>query len=121
MIKGKPGNMSKGTTSETLDGIRLEFFKKLSYELKKGNFKFTPTSRRRILIPKGPGKSGERPLSIAAKQWETSREKIVQKAVAVILEAIFEPLFLDTSHGFRPNRGTHTALKQLYIKGGNFN
>lgn len=114
MIKGKPGNMSKGTTSETLDGIRLEFFKKLSYELKKGNFKFTPT--RRILIPKGPGKTGERPLSIAAP-----REKIVQKAIAVILEAIFEPLFLDTNHGFRPNRGTHTALKQLYIKGGNFN
>lgn len=113
LIKGKPGNMSKGTTPETLDGIKLEYFNNLSLSLKKGTFSFSPT--RRIMIPKGVGKSGERPLSIAAP-----REKIVQKAIGLILEAIFEPLFLDSSHGFRPQRGTHTALKQLHLAGGKF-
>jgi len=106
--------MSKGTSPETMDGIKLEFFISLSLSLKKGNFNFTPT--RIIKIPKGNGKIGERPLSIAAP-----REKIVQKAIALILETIYDPLFLDTSHGFRPNRGTQTALRQLYIAGGKFN
>jgi len=105
--------MSRGTTPQTLDGIKLEFFQNLSNKLKNGTFRFTPT--RRIMIPKGNGKTGDRPLSIAAP-----REKIVQMAVSMILENIFEPEFLNTNHGFRPNRGTHTALKSLYISGGQY-
>lgn len=101
--------MSRGSTFETLDGIKMSFFEKLSRDLKNGSFNFSPT--RRIMIPKGPGKTGERPLSIASP-----REKIVQKAVALILENIFEPIFLDSSHGFRPNRGTHSALKQIHSR-----
>jgi group II intron reverse transcriptase/maturase len=113
MIKGKPGNMSHGSTKETLDGINMDYFTNLSENLIKGKFNFTPT--RRIMIPKGTGKAGERPLSIA-----NPREKIVQKAIALVLEMIFEPLFLDNSHGFRPNRGVHSALKQLHPVGGHF-
>jgi group II intron reverse transcriptase/maturase len=113
MIKGKPGNMSHGATKETLDRINMDYFTKLSENLLKGKFNFTPT--RRIMIPKGPGKVGERPLSIA-----NPREKIVQKALALVLEMIFEPLFLENSHGFRPNKGVHSALKQLHTKGGPF-
>jgi len=103
MIKGKPGNMLH--EKETLDGISLNYFTKLSENLLKGKFKFTP-----ILIPSE--KVGKRPLSI--------REKIVQKALALVLEMIFEPTFLENSHGFRPNKGVHSALKQLYLKGGPF-
>jgi len=113
MIKSNPGNMSPGSTNETLDGISMDYFTKLSDNLLKGKFNFTPT--RRIMIPKGAGKFGERPLSIA-----NPREKIVQKALALVLERIFEPLFLENSHGFRPNKGVHSALKQLHIKGGHF-
>jgi len=115
MIKGKPGNMSHGYTKETLDGISMNYFTHLSDNLLKG--KFTPTSLvvHRMEWPKGQGKSGERPLSIS-----NPREKIVQKALALVLEMIFEPFFLENNHGFRPNKGVHSALKQLHMKGGHF-
>lgn len=40
-------------------------------------------------------------------------DKLVQEAVRIILEAIYEPIFMDTSHGFRPNRSCHTALQSV--------
>ena len=49
-----------------------------------------------------------RPLGIGS-----SRDKIVQQAMKVTLETILEPKFLDSSHGFRPGRGCHTALKEI--------
>jgi retron-type reverse transcriptase len=48
------------------------------------------------------------------------RDKIVQKAMALTLETIFEPKFLNNSYGFRPKRGVHAALKELYLKGGSY-
>lgn len=101
-IKSKPGNMTPGVTPETLDGISKETFEKLSKNLRDESFSFAPS--RRILIPKASG--GTRPLSIASPL-----SKIVQEAMRLVLEAIFEPIFVDCSHGFRPNRGCHTALK----------
>lgn len=62
------------------------------------------------MIPK-PGKKEERPLGVGAP-----KEKIVQKGIQIILEAIYEPIFLDCSHGFRPERSTHSALKPLHLK-----
>jgi len=106
LIKGKPGNMSQGSTRETLDGLTYEWFEKISQETKSGSFNFTPA--RRVLIPK-PGK--KRSLGVGSP-----REKIVQKGLQVILEAIYEPMFLDCSHGFRPDRSTHSALRTLYLK-----
>jgi len=111
LIKNKPGNMTKGISKITLDGINWEYFKKISSKLIKGQFEFSPA--RRVEIPKKSG--GFRPLSIGSP-----REKIVQKAIALILEAIFEPLFSRHSHGFRPNKSVHTALKEIYLKGGNY-
>lgn len=110
-IKGKQGNMTPALTRETLDGIDLEFFVRTSNQLKNGTFKFTPA--RRILIPKADG-SVTRPLGIASP-----RQKIVQKAISMVLELIYEPLFLDCSHGFRPDKGCHTALKRLQLRIGN--
>jgi len=106
-IKSNPGNMTPGITPETLDGISWEFFIDLSNRLKDEKFTFKPG--RRILIDKANG--GKRPLTIAPP-----RDKIVQEAMKLIINSIFEPTFLDYSHGFRPNRSCHTALKYVMQK-----
>lgn len=107
-IKSNPGNMTRGLTPTTLDKIDLKWFENASKKLRAGKYKFTPA--RRVFIPKpGEMKKKTRPLAISS-----SRDKIIQKAILLILEAIFEANFLDFSHGSRPKKDTHTALK--YIK-----
>jgi len=103
-IKSKPGNMTPACDDETLDGISHEALLELSNLLRTEEFQFRPA--RRVEIPKASG--GTRPLSIAPP-----RDKIVQEAIRMILEAIYEPLFLNCSHGFRPNRSCHTALNEV--------
>nr|YP_009054638.1 hypothetical reverse transcriptase/maturase [Chromochloris zofingiensis]AIK29126.1 hypothetical reverse transcriptase/maturase [Chromochloris zofingiensis] len=91
---------------------------RLSNLLRAGKFRFS--SSRRIQIPK-PGKFETRPLSIASHREKQSllerkispRDKIVQKAIQLVLEGVFNPSFMDCSHGFIPGKGTHTALKQI--------
>lgn len=102
LIKSNPGNMSKGTTPETLDGINMDWFNKTAMDMLSGRYNFKPA--RQVMIPKG-NSTKLRPLSVGQP-----REKIVQKAIQVLLSAIFENKFLDVSHGFRPNRSTHSAL-----------
>jgi len=105
LIKSNPGNMTHGVDKITLDGLDLKYLEKVQTELKAGTFEFKPA--RRIQIPK-PGKNETRPLTIASP-----REKIVQKAILLVLEQYYESRFLDSSHGFRPGRGTHTAMRNL--------
>ena len=104
IIKSNPGYMTPGVDNVTLDEIDLKFFENLGREIGSGSFKFKPARRIDITKPKG----GTRSLSIASP-----RDKIVQSAIKIILEAIFEPHFSDYSHGFRPGRGTHTAIYQM--------
>ena len=85
---------------------------KTAEELKAGRHSFKPS--RRVEIPKANGKT--RPLGVGSP-----RDIIVQKALHAILEAIFEPLFLPSSHGFRPNRSTHSALLKVYLSGNKHN
>jgi hypothetical protein len=103
-IKSNPGNMTPGVDSMTLDGINLKWFEKLSKDLQTGAFQFQPA--RRVEIPKASG--GTRPLGVASP-----RDKIVQEAMRLVLEAIYEPVFSVHSHGFRPNKSCHSALKEI--------
>jgi len=66
---------------------------------------------RRVEIPKGPGKVGTRPLGIP-----TVSDRLLQRAVARILEAVFEADFLECSYGFRPGRSPHHALRALRVQ-----
>lgn len=102
--KSKPGNETPGTDNETLDGINIKYFEKLQKELRTGIFSFRPS--RRMEIPKANGQM--RPLSIASP-----RDKLVQTAMKMVLEAVFESTFSTHSHGFRPKRSCHSALGEI--------
>jgi retron-type reverse transcriptase len=93
--------MTKGTTPETLDGLSMDFIHKTSRRLLSGQYQFTPA--REVTIPK-PGS----PLKVA-----NPREKLVQKAMELVLNAIYDCTFMEYSHGFRPGKGCHTALKYI--------
>jgi group II intron reverse transcriptase/maturase len=72
------------------------------------NMAYRPGPVREVLIPK-EGKPGTtRPLGISNLE-----DKIVQKMTQKVLESIYEPLFLGCSHGFRPGKSCHTAIKAL--------
>jgi group II intron reverse transcriptase/maturase len=107
-IKSKPGNMTPGTDEETLDGFSLEAIREMIREMKTEQFRFKPV--RQQFIPKPNGKM--RKLGIPCV-----RDKIVQEVIRLILEAIYDsprgPYFSDSSHGFRPQRSCHTALREF--------
>jgi RNA-directed DNA polymerase len=77
----------------------------LEAELREGRYR--PLPARRVFIPK-PGSDEKRPLSIPAV-----RDRIVQAALKIVLEPVFEADFLPCSFGFRPRRSAHDALQVL--------
>jgi hypothetical protein len=107
-VSKNTGAMTPGFGPETLDGYSMAAIRKTISQLKDHSFQFKPS--RREYIPKANGKL--RPLGIASPPY--GRDKIVQQAILMILEAIYEDsVFLNSSHGFRPNRGCHTALQEV--------
>ncbi|MBV7334625.1 hypothetical protein KFU94_41590 [Chloroflexi bacterium TSY] len=102
-IKSKPGNMTPGTDGETLDGFSIEAIHEQIVLLR--HEQYQPKPVKRTYIPK---ENGMRPLGVPGP-----RDKIVQECVRLILEAIYEPSFHENSHGFRPERSCHTALRSL--------
>lgn len=103
-IKSNSGNMVKGADYETLDGIDVTWFKDTSKSLTQETWQ--PKPSRRVYIPKTNGKM--RPLGISSP-----RDKIVQQSMRMVLETLLEPKFSNSSHGFRPGRGCHTALREI--------
>ena len=103
-IHAKQGNMTAGTDGKTVDGIGMKRINALIARLK--DFSYQPAPARRTYIPKANGK--KRPLGIPSFD-----DKLVQEVVRMILESIYEPTFLNTSHGFRPKRSCHTALQHV--------
>lgn len=105
-LKSKKGVITPGTDNSTPDGFRTIKINKLINSLQDESFQFTPA--RRIYIPKPRG--GIRPLSIPS-----FNDKLIQEVIRMILESIYEPTFLNTSHGFRKNKRCHTALKDVRV------
>lgn len=98
------GAITEGATSETADGMSVKKIDGIIEQLRYERWRWTPM--RRVEIPKKNGKT--RPLGIPT--WS---DKILQEVVRSILEAYYEPKFSDHSHGFRPRRGCHTALRTI--------
>ena len=107
-IKSAPGNMTPGSDGNTIDGFSMNMIQKIIQEMQTEQFQFKPV--RTVYIPKPNGK--KRKLGIPS-----TRDKIVQEVIRTILECIYEsperPYFHETSHGFRPNRSCHTALRGI--------
>ena len=103
-IYAKEGNMTKGADNANIDHMSISRIEKLIHSLRDESYQ--PTPSRRVYIPKKNGKM--RPLGIPA-----FNDKLIQEVVRMILEAIYEGSFDKNSHGFRPKRSCHTALKQI--------
>src|SRR5712692_6252948 len=99
------GAMTKGTTEETADGMALDKINTIIEALKHERYRWSPA--RRVYIPKKNG--SKRPLGV--QSWS---DKLVQEVIRLILDAYLEPQFSSHSHGFRSERGCHTALREIY-------
>jgi group II intron reverse transcriptase/maturase len=105
-IYANRGSITRGTSEETLDGMSKKRMKDVIQRVKTGEYKWQPV--RRVYIPKRDGKS--RPLGIPE-----GNDKLLQATMKVLLESYYEPQFSSRSHGFRPERGCHTALREITV------
>jgi retron-type reverse transcriptase len=100
------GAMTKGSTAETVDGMSMQRIHNIIGLLRLEKYQWTLV--RRMEIPKANGK--KRPLGIPT--WS---DKLVQEVLRSLLEPYYEQRFSDHSHGFRPDRGCHTALREIQV------
>jgi len=103
-IYSNRGAFTKGINNDTLDKFDQNRVYNIIKKLRDGSY--SPNPVRRVNIPKPNGKL--RPLGIPS-----GTDKLVQEVFRIILESIYEPKFSDKSHGFRPNRSCHTALREV--------
>lgn len=102
----KSAGVDKVTAKEYAANLDENLYK-LHQRLQRGQYVAQPV--KRIWVDKEDGK--QRPIGISALE-----DKIVQKAVATILGAVYEPLFHDFSHGFRPDHSQHLAVAEIREK-----
>ena len=95
-----------GVTAEAYEERLLENLSELLERFKSGQYRAPPV--RRVHIPKA-GTAKMRPIGIP-----TLEDKILQRAVLMVLEPVYEQDFLDCSYGFRPGRGAHQAVQALW-------
>jgi group II intron reverse transcriptase/maturase len=100
------GAATKGVNEDTADGFSESKITDIIEML--SNESYQPSPVRRAYIPKKSDPTKKRPLGLP-----TFTDKLVQEALRMILEAVYEPIFLNSSHGFRSKRSCHTALTSL--------
>jgi group II intron reverse transcriptase/maturase len=99
------GAMTPGVTEETVDATSLEKIRDIIQAVRQERYQWQPA--RRTYVPKKNGK--KRPLGMPV--WS---DKLLAEVIRSILNAYFEGTFSEHSHGFRPERGCHTALREIY-------
>jgi len=103
-IYSNKGSSTSGIDDETADGFSEDGINRIIQLLKDESYQ--PKPARRTYIPKKNGKT--RPLGIPSYG-----DRLVQEVCRMMLEAIYEPTFSKSSHGFRPKRSCHTALDEV--------
>lgn len=103
-LYANPGNMTKGSDGGTIDGTSISTIKQLIEAIRDESYQ--PAPSRRVYILKKNGK--KRPLGIPS-----FGDKLVQEVIRMILQSVYESYFEDSSHGFRPKRSCHTALRSI--------
>jgi retron-type reverse transcriptase len=98
------GAMTPGVTNETVDGMSLTKIEAIIDTIRLERWRWRAV--RRVHIPKRNGKR----RALGLPTWS---DKLVAEVVRLLLEAYYEPQFSDHSHGFRPGRGCHTALREI--------
>ena len=105
-LYANPGALAPGTDpNDTVDGMSLAKIERLIEILKNRAYTWKPA--RRTYILKRDGKS-KRPLGMPG--WN---DKMLKEIIRLVLNAYYEPQFRESSHGFRPHRGCHTALSDI--------
>ena len=104
------GATTKGVTSETVDAMSLHKIKDIIGALRLERYQWQPA--RRTYIAKRNGK--KRPLGLPV--WS---DKLLAEVIRLILDAYYDVQFSSHSHGFRQERGCHTALQEIYHTWGN--
>ncbi|MFI6579485.1 reverse transcriptase domain-containing protein [Nocardiopsis sp. NPDC050513] len=103
-IYSNHGSMTPGVTQETADGMSMRTVDRIIGAMRHERYRFSPV--RRAYAPKKNGQ--RRPLGIPT--WS---DRLVGEVMRLLLEAYYEPTFSNHSHGFRPGRGCHTALRDV--------
>jgi group II intron reverse transcriptase/maturase len=103
-IYANQGAMTPGVNQETADGMSMAKIDAIIGAMRQECYRFSPV--RRIQIPKKDGRL--RPLGLPT--WS---DKLVGEVIRLLLEAYYEPQFSVHSHGYRPGRGCHTALREV--------
>lgn len=98
------GAVTPGVDGISLDGLSHNRITMLIQKLKEDKYPYQPA--KRVYIPKAKG--SKRPLGIPS-----GNDKLLQEVTRILLERVYEPIFSENSHGFRPNRSCHTALEQI--------
>ena len=101
------GSMTPGSNEETVDGMSLKKIQVIIDALRYERYRWAPV--RRVYIDKKGQPGKRRPLGLPS--WS---DKLVQEVIRSLLEAYYEPQFSEHSHGFRPGRGCHTALAEIW-------
>src|SRR5947199_9819207 len=104
-ISANDGAMTRGSTEETTEAMSIEKIGKIIDDLRHERYRWTPV--RRTFVPKKNGKM----RALGLPTWS---DKLLQEVIRSLLEAYYEPQFSDHSHGYRPQRGCHSALGEIY-------